>query len=153
MEFFLCRLFGVCDGHWRCWLLCGWFVHFVVLPSGGCGGFDFLLLLNHCNVWGIIRVGRRSCGDVERFTYLKSIVSILVILIMMAGIVNLRQNLPFFYQNHLTGQIWFWNRLLIFWFCKEDRNSNRYILPEETIATIRGIFFQIQADFSFIKMD
>ena len=21
-----------------------------VLPSGGCGGFDFLLLLNHCNV-------------------------------------------------------------------------------------------------------
>ena len=69
----------------------GSFVLFM-LPSGGCRGFDFLSLLNHCNV----RSETRTVVVVVMLAdYLPGMQKMhLITLIIIIGIVNLCQNPP-----------------------------------------------------------
>ena len=63
----------------------GFFVLFM-LPSGGCGGFDFLSLLNHCNVRSVTRT---VVVVVMLADYLPEMQRVhLITLIIMIGIVN-----------------------------------------------------------------
>ena len=63
----------------------GSFVLFM-LPSGGCGGFDFLSLLNHCNVRSVTRT---VVVVVMLADYLPEMQRMhLITLIIMVGIVN-----------------------------------------------------------------
>ena len=63
-----------------------------MLPSGGCRGFDFLSLLNHCNV----RSETRTVVVVVMLAdYLPGMQKVhLVTLIIIIGIVNLCQDSP-----------------------------------------------------------
>ena len=58
-----------------------------ILPSGGCGGFDFLSLLNHCNACCVTRI---VVLVVMLADYLPEMQRVhLITLIIMIGIVNL----------------------------------------------------------------
>ena len=63
-----------------------------MLPSGGCRGFDFLSLLNHCNVRSVTRT---VVVEVMLADYLPGMQKMhLITLIIIIGIVNLCQDSP-----------------------------------------------------------
>ena len=81
----VCSLVLLAGGNVDSWM--GGSLVLFMLPSGGCGGFNFLSLLNHCNVRSVTRT---VIVVVMLADYLPEMQRVhLIKLIIMIGIVNL----------------------------------------------------------------